>query len=73
MRNYRPDEIAGGIIQGDSSAIISPSALPGTAWAFLTPTRGDKILADGRIRNIESVETVTIASSVVRYNFQLRG
>lgn len=72
VRGYRPEELAGGVQQSDSQVVISPSALIGTAFAAGLK-RLDKILIDGRLRNIEGANPVRIAGTAVRYENWVRG
>lgn len=71
-RGYRPDELAGGIQQNDSLVILSPTGMPAPFVA--EPLRvNDKILYDGRMRNVAYVETVRVQGVPVRYNATVRG
>lgn len=71
VRGYRPDELAGGIQQGDSEVVLSPTSLV-APWPDL-PKRLDKVLIDGRLRNVEMANAVRIAGEVVRINLMVRG
>lgn len=68
-RGYRPDELSGGIQQGDSTAIVSPTDL----GAAGIPKRLDKLTVGGRKRNIETAEPVYMNDVLVRVNLWLRG
>ncbi|ODT50265.1 hypothetical protein [Devosia sp. 63-57] len=72
-RQYKPDEISEGIMQGDSQVVISPSGLVGSAFAAEPPHRGDFVVMFGRRRHVENVELVYVADVLVRLNMQVRG
>lgn len=67
FRGYRPDELAGGIQQGDSTATLSPTGLG------VLPKTLDKLTASGRVRTVQAVEPVEIDGVLVRVNLWLRG
>ncbi|GEP12823.1 hypothetical protein MMMDOFMJ_4407 [Methylobacterium gnaphalii] len=72
FRGYRPDELAGGIQQGDSTAILSPTSLG--ASGFPRPIKtNDKLTVAGRKRNVQAVEPVSMNDVLVRVNLWLRG
>lgn len=73
VRGYKPDELVAGILQGDTLITVSPTALAGTPFATALPKAGDKVTFDGRVRNVQMVNPVTIASTLVRLNMQVRG
>lgn len=72
VRGYRPEELAGGVQQTDSQVVLSPSALAGTVFAA-GAKRLDKILIDGRLRNIEGANPVRINGVIVRHELWVRG
>lgn len=72
VRGYRPEELAGGVQQTDSQVVLSPSALIGTVFAAGT-RRLDKILIDGRLRNIEGANPVRLNGVIVRHELWVRG
>ena len=67
FRGYKPDELAGGIQQGDSTAVLSPTGLG------VLPKTLDKLTVSGRVRTIQAVEPVEISGVLVRVNLWLRG
>lgn len=78
VRAYSPQELIGDIIQGDSLAVISPTDL--TDWAdgggtvdARVPTKGDKCLVAGRMRNVQAANPFYLADQLVRVEIQLRG
>ncbi|MCC0809190.1 hypothetical protein FPV16_23835 [Methylobacterium sp. W2] len=72
FRGYKPDELAGGIQQGDSTAVLSPTGLSSISFPGL-PKVNDKLTVSGRVRNIQAVEPVEIDGVLVRVNLWLRG
>lgn len=73
VRDYTPDEIGSGIIQGDTEVVLSPTALAGTPFEGKPPKRLDRVLVADRLRNIESAEPVYMMDVLVRLNLQVRG
>ncbi|WP_185982985.1 hypothetical protein [Aureimonas mangrovi] len=72
FRGYGAKELVGGIQQGDSLVVISP-----TDWSQIEieglPLRNDRLRVAGRLRNVESVNPVMIDDHLVRINLQVRG
>ena len=73
--DYQPAELVGGIMQGDTRVIMSPSQVIAAAWPGPQdwPRIGDKLVIDGPERNIEAAPPVRIGGVVVRLNLQVRG
>ncbi|MDP4024456.1 hypothetical protein Q8W71_17665 [Methylobacterium sp. NEAU 140] len=72
VRGYRPDELTGGIQQGDSLVVLSPTGMP--AAFVIEPLGGnDRIVVAGRSLNVEYVDPVQIAGITVRINVAVRG
>lgn len=72
VRDFRPDEIVGGIAQGDSNVVISPTQIAGTPFVE-SILRNDKVVIRGRVRNVQSADPILIADQLVRINLQVRG
>ncbi len=72
VRGYRPEELAGGVQQTDSQVVISPTVMDGTAFSA-GAKRLDKILIDGRLRNVEGANPVRINGVIVRHELWVRG
>lgn len=72
VRGYRPEELAGGVQQTDSQVVVSPTVLEGTAFSA-GAKRLDKILIDGRLRNIEGANPVRINGVIVRHELWVKG
>lgn len=72
VRGYQPAELIGGIIQGDSLAILSPTEIANSSWPG--PVRhNDKLTVQGRERNIEAAAPIYAEGELVRIELQLRG
>lgn len=71
VRGYRPDELAGGVQQGDREAIISPTGLAGASLPTLE--RQMKLRIGERWTNIEFANPVRQGGQIVRWNLWLRG
>lgn len=75
IADYRPEQVAGNIRQGDRKAVIVFADVAALAWAGPI-AKGDKIvLADGSMLNVEAVDTSTrsLAGTCIAYELQLRG
>lgn len=73
VRGYKPEELAGGITQGDSSVILSPTTLVGTPFETEIPATNNKAVIAGRRRNIGMVDPVYIDDVLVRINLLVKG
>lgn len=73
VRGYKPEELIGGVAQGDTMVTLSPSALVGSAFAANLPRRNDKLVVEGRLRNVEMADPVRLSGTLVRLNLQVRG
>lgn len=71
VRGYRPDELAGGVQQGDSEAIISPTGLAAAGLPKLE--RQMKLKVGDRWTNIEFANPVRQGGMIVRWNCWIRG
>lgn len=82
VRGYEPTELVGGIVQGDSRAILSPTSIIAAGWPGVPPAAGtdgrvpiigDKLVVAGRVRNIQAVVPFYMAGDLVRIELQVRG
>ncbi|MHB2265664.1 hypothetical protein [Aliihoeflea sp. PC F10.4] len=75
MRGYRPEEITDGIAVGSSQVILSPTVLKGTPFEDESnwPRKNDKVVINGRVRNIEAPDPVKIDDVLVRLNLTVAG
>lgn len=67
VRGYRADELAGGIQQGDSEVVLSPTDLGAD------PARLGGLFIGERLCLVEVANPVTLADVVVRWNLWVRG
>jgi len=74
VRDFKPDELVGGIVQGDRQAVIPAAVLESTGWPG-APARGDQIVDNGRTMTVQAVDDSTrrIAGIVIGYNLTVRG
>lgn len=72
VREYQPDEMVGGIAQGDTKVVLSPTQLVGSPFEE-SVLRNDKVVIRGRVRNIQAIEPVLMSDRLVRLNLQVRG
>lgn len=72
LRSFRPEEIAGGVMQGDAQAIITANEIIGTA-GFSPPVKGDFVAIDGKNWAVLGVTPRMIESDVVAYHLWMRG
>jgi hypothetical protein len=77
VRQYQPAELVGGIVQGDSQVIVSPSELSRRQWPGPglppLPRKGDRVVVQGRARNVEAVMPFVVGDVVVRIELLVRG
>ncbi len=83
LSDYKPQELAGPIIQGDSKVVLSPTEIIAANWPGgaatgngtdkRVPVNGDKIIIAGRTRNIEAASPVYLDDALVRIDLQVRG
>ena len=86
VRRYRAQELTTVIIQGDSNIIMSPTQIIAAQWPGGTPVtasdaaldhrvprKNDKVVLQGKVRNIETAEPIYIANELVRLELQVRG
>lgn len=74
-RDYEPAEVMGGITQGDSEVVLSPTQLAASTWGggAWMPRKDDRVVVGGRERTVLAVDPERIADQVVRINLQVRG
>jgi hypothetical protein len=85
VRGYHPDELVGGIIQGDSKVTLSAAEIAAQGWpgpnSSSTPTnqdrrvprKGDDVVIEGRARNIENAIPFYLNGELVRIELNARG
>lgn len=81
---FSETELVGGIAETDSKVVMSPSEIAAAQWPggelpSLTvpnpslPRRNDKLVVNGRARNIEFVNPVSIGAALVRIELRISG
>ena len=79
FRGYRAEEVVGGIFQGDSLAILSPSQIeaadtwPGAAGGGKMPKINDGLTVQGRVRNVQAAPVICENGEPIRIDMQVRG
>lgn len=71
IRGYTPSELAGGIDQGDSKVVISPTAL--AEAGIEPPAELDFLIIGGTRRSVRFCDPVMMDDIVVRYNAWVKG
>jgi hypothetical protein len=77
IRGYKPQELIGGIVQGDKEAIISDAEIAAAAWPG-PPRRGDQIITTASsgvaaTGTVQGVETRNVGNSTAMHVMQTRG
>jgi hypothetical protein len=72
VRDYQPEELSGGILQGDRHAVISDVEITARRWPG-PPRKGDQLIMDGRTTTVQGCETRTVGNAVAMHVLQLRG
>lgn len=81
LDDYRPEELVGGIIQGDSRAILSPSQIIAASWGGTpadgtdgrVPVKNDHLIVAGRARIVQAAAPFYMDGQLVRIELQVRG
>lgn len=71
-KNYAANELIGGIIQGDTVVTITNAEIEAAQWPG-PPKSGDKMVIDGKMRNVGSVEPKYLGTGVLVYVLQVTG
>lgn len=71
-KGYTPQELVGAIIQGDTQITITNAEIAAAQWPG-PPKIGDKIIMDGREKNIQAVEQKFLGSEILVFVCQVRG
>ena len=72
MRLYRPDEIAGTILQGDREIVVSEMDLVAAGFPS-PPGQQDQVVAGGAILTVQFVETRSWGETVALHVITARG
>lgn len=69
VRQYKPDELAGALQQGDRLAIIRNTELA----AYRAPRKNDRLVLGSETCTVQSVETRRVADTVISHWMTIRG
>lgn len=72
-RTYRPDPLAGTLIQADLVFEIGNDEIAASGTYAGPPVKGDEIVADGVSYQVEGVNTVREASAIIGHTLMVRG
>lgn len=72
IRNFLPNELVGGITQGDRLAIIANVEIAAASWPG-PPRKGDQIIAGSKVSTVQAVEPVRTEGIIIRHNLTIRG
>lgn len=72
VRGYKPAELAGGIVQGDTRIVVAAATL--TDGGFPVPFRkGDRVVIDGRTTTIQAADPIHVGQAPGKWIIQVRG
>ena len=72
VRGFKPDELVGGIQQGDRELRVAPGPLAALGWPG-PPQRGDDVVIRGRTTKVQACETRTLRGADALHVLQVRG
>ena len=73
VQGYSPDELVGGIAQGDRMVIISNREIAERQWPG-PPKQGDQIIIRGKTATLQAAAaTVVVGGVTVMHTMQVRG
>jgi len=72
ITGFQPNELVGGISQGDRRVIIGPRDIAARQWPA-PPRKGDRVFIGTVETTVEAVEVVDVRGQIVRYNMVVRG
>jgi hypothetical protein len=75
VTGYEPNELVGGVIQGDRKLIVSGEDIIGAGGITLPLVKGDKVIVRGRELNIEAADDSSrrVQGVLVAIELQVRG
>lgn len=83
VRSSGTRELASGIAQAVSQIVLSPSGIAAAQWPGgsdpnapvdpALPHRGDRVIIEGRIRDVEAVNPIYIDGTLVRIDLEVLG
>ncbi|TIU02331.1 MAG: hypothetical protein E5W43_00885 [Mesorhizobium sp.] len=72
VRPLKPEELIGNLDQTASRIVISPTVIAARQFPFPVK-KGDKIVANGKVRNIEFPGPIYVQDVLVRLNLTVAG
>lgn len=72
FRAYTPDQITGGIVQGDAQVSILDDEIAAAAWPG-PPRRGDTMLIDGKTWALQGATPVHDGALLIGHDLWIRG
>jgi hypothetical protein len=70
---FQPQEMVGGITQGDRKVILSNDEIAAKSWPG-PPRKGDQLITPGgRTTTVQAAATIYVKSAPVRHDLQVRG
>jgi hypothetical protein len=71
-RSYRPDEIQGGVVQGDQQVEILNDELAAAGWTA-QPAHPDRLVIDGRSATVQGSRAVYDGALLIGWSLWVRG
>lgn len=72
VRDYKPAELGGNLIQGDRHVVIGNTEIAAADWPG-PPRKGDQILDGSQVLTIQAVSTLTHRGAIARHDITARG
>lgn len=83
VRGYKPVELVGGLAQTDAFVALSPTDINRAQWPggqspsatgdARVPRKGDRVVMQGRARNVETVAPIYVRGELVRVEMRVIG
>lgn len=70
--DFRPEQLIGGIIQGDRKVIMSNEEIAAASWPG-PPRKGDKVVVASATYAVEGCNTFRLDGTIVRHELLIRG
>ena len=69
LRGFSPDELVGGVMQGDARVILDATPVA----ALAPPRKGDFLVADGRTWSVQGAHARMVGDDLAAYELWVRG
>jgi hypothetical protein len=80
VTGYKPEQLVGSIVQGDTLAVLSPTQITLAGWTngvasgdTRVPNSANRLLVQGTPRTIKAATPFYVAGELVRIELQIRG